>query len=106
MAQLPPDLEALGDALTRAAADAVAARRHRVALRRRVAACVAAGLVVFAAMTPSHLGGGDEGRLLQQLASVSTLADGGGFGCDRPRGDGGSLPEGCDVGKIQPQAAR
>jgi hypothetical protein len=104
MAELPPDLEALGDALTRAATDAVAVRRHRVARRRKLAACVAAGFAVFAAMTPSHLGSGDQGRLLQQLASVPAFATG--FGCDRPRGEGGSLPEGCDLGKVQPQAAR
>jgi hypothetical protein len=29
-----------------------------------------------------------------------------GFGCDRPRGQGGYLPQGCDIGKLQPQAAR
>jgi hypothetical protein len=29
-----------------------------------------------------------------------------GFGCDRPRGHGGYLPQGCEIGKVQPQAAR
>lgn len=106
MAELPPDLEALGDALTRAAESAVAARRRRAERRRRLAVCVVAGLAVFAATTPSQLGGGDRANLLQQLASVPTI--GYGFGCDRPRGEGGALPQGCVVGngKPQPQAAR
>jgi hypothetical protein len=104
MAELPPDLEALGDALTRATERAAALRRHRVALRRRLAACVVAGMAVFATMTPSHLGGGDDTHLLQQFAAAPAFASG--FGCDRPRGRGGNLPEGCEVGKVQPQAAR
>jgi hypothetical protein len=104
MAEMPPDLEALGEALTRATARAAAVREHRIALRRRLVASVAAGMVVFAAMTPSHLSSADRVPFLQQFAAVPAMASG--FGCDRPRGDGGYLPQGCDVGKVQPQAAR
>ena len=53
--QLPPDLERLGAALTTATARAAAARRHRVAIARRLAACFAAAVLVFAA-SPYHLG--------------------------------------------------
>ena len=104
MVELPPDLEALGDALTRAAARAAAVRRRRTERRRRLAACVVAGMLVFAAMTPSHLGSAEQVGVLQQFASVPALASG--VGCDRPRGLGGSLPEGCEAGRPQPQAAR
>ena len=104
MVELPPDLEALGDALTRATARAAAVRRRRAEQRRRLAACVVAGMLVFAAMTPSHLGSAEQIGALQQFASVSAL--GAGVGCDRPRGIGGELPEGCDSGNPQPQAAR
>jgi hypothetical protein len=101
MAELPPDLDALGDALTRA----VAVRRRRVDRRRRLLACVTAGLLVFAATAPGRLGSAQEGGVLQQLASVPVLASGG-MGCDRPHGDGALLPQGCDIGKLQPRAAR
>jgi hypothetical protein len=104
MAEMPPDLEALGDALTRATARAAAVREHRNALRRRLAASVAAGMIVFAAMTPSQLSSADRVPFLEQFAAAPAMASG--FGCDRPRGDGGYLPQGCDVGKVQPQAAR
>jgi hypothetical protein len=104
MAEMPPDLEALGDALTRATGHAAAVRQHRAALRRRLAACVVAGMLVFAAMTPSRLGGADDAGLLQRFAAAPAMASG--FGCDRPRGQGGYLPQGCDIGKLQPQAAR
>jgi hypothetical protein len=102
MAELPPDLDSLGDALTRA----VGRRRHRIERRKLLALCVAAGLAVFAATTPTHLGSAEQSSLVQQLASVPSLGAGG-FGCDRPRGDNGNLPDGgCDDGSVQPQAAR
>jgi hypothetical protein len=104
MAELPPDLEALGDALTRAAARTAAVRRRRVEVRRRLAACVVAGTLVFAAMTPSQLSTAEKVNAVQQFASVLALDSG--VGCDRPRGMGGSLPQGCEVGPPQPQAAR
>jgi hypothetical protein len=101
MAELPPDLDSLGDALTRA----VAVRRRRVDRRRRLAACVASGLLVFAATAPGRLGSGEQGSVLRQFAAVPAFATGG-MGCDRPHGASGSLPQGCDVGRLQPQAAR
>jgi hypothetical protein len=104
MAELPPDLDALGDALTRATTHAAARRRHRLDVRRRLVACVAAGVLVFAAMAPGRLGSADRAQLLQRFAAVPALASG--LGCDRPRGTGGGLPAGCDVGQVQPQAAR
>ncbi len=106
MAELPPDLEALGDALTRATSHAAAVRRHRIDLRRKLALCVAAGVVVFAAMTPSHLGNGDQVQLLRQFAAAPAFASGSYDGCDRPRGHSGYMPQTCDVARLQPQAAR
>jgi hypothetical protein len=104
MAELPPDLEALGDALTRATARADALRRHRAALRRRLVASVAACVVVFAAMTPSHLGSADQVPLVGQFATAPAAASS--FGCDRPRGHGAYRSPDCDARKAQPQAAR
>lgn len=52
---LPPDLERLGSTLTEATARAAAVRAHQARVARRLAACVAAGALVFVA-TPSHLG--------------------------------------------------
>ena len=46
MAELPPDLEALGEALMRATARAGALRRHRMLLRRKLLASLGAGMVV------------------------------------------------------------
>jgi hypothetical protein len=105
MAEMPPDLEALGEALVRATSRAADLRAHRIAMRRRLAASVAAGMLVFAAMTPSHLGTADRVPLLQQFAAAPAWA-GTGLGCDRPRGEGANLPQGCDLGDMQPQAAR
>jgi len=51
MAELPPDLERLGDALTQATTRAVAARRRRFQLAGRLVACLTAGMLVFAATT-------------------------------------------------------
>jgi hypothetical protein len=104
MPEMPPDLDALGDALVRATTRAADLRAHRIVLRRRLAASVAAGMVVFAAMTPSHLGSADRVPFLQQFAAAPAWANG--LGCDRPRGDGENLPQGCEVGEPQPQAAR
>jgi hypothetical protein len=101
MAELPPELDALGDALTRA----VAVRRRRTDRRRRLVACVTAGLLVFAVSTPGRLGSAQQGGVLQQLAAVPALGIGG-MGCDRPHGDGAQLPEGCGADAPQPQAAR
>ena len=104
MAELPPDLEALGDALTRATAHAGALRRHRAAVRRKLLASLGAGIVVFAAMTPSQLGTSDQVPFLQQFATAPAAASS--FGCDRPRGHGGYRAPDCDARAPQPQAAR
>ena len=104
MAELPPDLEALGDALTRATARAGVLRRHRAAVRRRVLAGIGAGIVVFAAMTPSRLGTSDQVPFLQQFTTAPAAASS--FGCDRPRGHAAYLAPDCDAGPAQPQAAR
>ena len=60
MAELPPDLDRLGRALTHATAHAAARRDARIDRRRRLVGCLMAGLLVFAAMTPSHLGPADK----------------------------------------------
>jgi hypothetical protein len=105
MAELPPDLESLGEALTRATARAGALRRHRVLLRRKLLASVGAGIVVFAAMTPSPLGNSDQvPLLLQQFTTAPAAASS--FGCDRPRGHAGYRAPDCDARAPQPQAAR
>ncbi len=108
MAELPPDLERLGNALTDAASRAVAARRRRAHLGRRLAACVAAGVLVFAAMTPSHLGTAEfSANGLIELASIAGADGQLGGGCDRPHGAGGryfQVPTGCVIARPQPQA--
>jgi hypothetical protein len=105
MAELPPDLEALGDALTHATARAGALRRHRTLLRRKLLACLGAGIVVFAAMTPSQLGNSDQvPLLLQQFTTAPAAASS--FGCDRPRGHAAYRAPDCDAHAPQPQAAR
>jgi hypothetical protein len=104
MAELPPDLEALGDALTRATGRAGALRRHRILLRRKLLASLGAGLVVFAAMTPSQLGSADQVPFLQQFATAPAAASS--FGCDLPRGHSGYRAPDCDAHAVQPQAAK
>lgn len=104
MAELPPDLESLGDALTRATARAGALRRHRILLRRKLLASLGAGLIVFAAMTPSQLGNSDQVGFLQRFATAPAAASS--FGCDRPRGHAAYLAPDCDAHTPQPQAAR
>ena len=68
--ELPPDLDRLGTTLTEATARATQARHRRHTRTRRLAACVAAGVLVFAAM-PGQLGPAQppSGGLLS-LASV------------------------------------
>jgi|GEM_PF-5967784 len=105
MPDLPPDLDALGDALTRAAATVARARRRRATLRRRIAICVSAGLAVFAMTTPSPLGQAEHSSPVQ-LAAVAMSPIANHLGCDRPHGDSAALPDGCGPGEPQPQAAR
>ena len=104
MAELPPDLETLGDALTRATTRAGALRRHRVLMRRKLLASIGAGLVMFAAMTPSQLGTSDQVPFLQQFATAPAAASS--FGCDLPRGHAAYWAPDCDAQPPQPQAAR
>jgi hypothetical protein len=86
--QLPPDLQRLGDTLTEATARAAVARRRPARLARRLAACLAAGMAVFAAMAPSSLGPAQratEGLL--ELAAVENAYGAGPLGpCDPPHG--------------------
>ena len=72
MGEMPDDLDRLGRALTDATSHAVARRDLRADRRRRVAGCLLAGLLVFAALTPSHLGPADKPDFLQ--LTISTAA--------------------------------
>ena len=102
MAELPPDLDRLGRALTHATAHAAARRDARIDRRRRLVGCLMAGLLVFAAMTPSHLGPADKPAFLQltiQPAAAATR-------CDIPRGQRFHYLEACNERDPQPQAAR
>jgi hypothetical protein len=84
MVELPPDLDRLGTALTSAAARARAARVQRAERRRRLLGCLAAGLVVFAAMPASHLGRADQpGTGLEALTGAPAEAA---VFCDAPHG--------------------
>ena len=107
---LPPDLERLGEALTHATARAAAIRRARRMFVARLAVCVAAAVMVFAATAPSRLGHADlafpppeSGGVVFAAAVEGTLA----VGCDRPHGavaqrDG--APADCTIRRPQPQA--
>src|SRR4051794_5883922 len=106
MQELPPDLDRLGSALTHAVRRAGDARRHRAALRRRLAGSLAAGLLVFAAMTPSHLGRADRANFFSFASADKAEAA---VFCDVPRGAGGKsfqLLEPCVPRHPAPQAAR
>lgn len=100
--RLPPDLDRLGEALTHATARAVERRRLRGERRRRLGGCLLAGLLVFAAMTPSHLGRADQRQFLP-LAIAPAEAR---VTCDQPRGQRFHLTDACVVYHPQPQAAR
>jgi hypothetical protein len=102
MAELPPDLDRLGRALTHATAHAAARRSARLERRRRLVGCLLAGLLVFATMTPSHLGPADKPDFLQLTITSAAAAD----RCDIPRGQGTHYLEACNEGAPQPQAAR
>lgn len=102
MGQLPEDLDDLGHALTRATAHAVERRELVAERRRRVTGCLLAGLLVFATMTPSHLGPADKPDFLQ-LTTASASAS---VRCDIPRGPHFRANEACDTRDPQPQAAR
>ncbi len=103
MADLPPDLDRLGRALTHATAHAAGRREARLARRRRLVGSVLAGLLVFATMTPTHLGTADRPDFLQlALAPAAAAAP-----CDIPRGQRFHYYlEACNENGPQPQAAR
>ena len=96
--QLPPDLERLGITLTEATARAAAVRRHQVQLRRRLGACLAAGIFVLAA-TPTHLGPANTpaGALLGVESAFGSVHH---DPCDPPHG----AAQGCRVADPPPQA--
>ena len=100
---LPPELDRLGNALTHATARAAARRAARVDRRRRIIGGLLAGLLVFAAMTPSRLGGADQPNLLRfAVASDAAAAT----VCDQPRGQRFHYTEACVDQHPAPQAAR
>jgi hypothetical protein len=84
---LPPDLERLGDALTEATARAAMTRRRRLTTARRLAACLAAGMAVFAAAAPYDLGPAQ--RATDALLGFAAIDQAYGNGpCDPPHGSG------------------
>jgi hypothetical protein len=99
---LPPELDRLGNVLTHATARAAARRRTRKDRRRRIAGGLAAGLFVFAAMSPAQLQRADQPDFLQLATSQRAEAA---EVCDRPRGQRFQAQEACD-GDPAPQAAR
>jgi hypothetical protein len=100
---LPPELDRLGNALTHATARAAARRAARVDRRRRIAGGLLAGLLVFAAMTPSRLGGADEPDLLRFAVTSDASAA---IMCDQPRGQHFHYTDACVDHHPAPQAAR
>jgi hypothetical protein len=102
MAELPPDLDRLGRALTHAAANAAARRNARLDRRKRLIGSLLAGLLVFATMTPTHLGPADKPDFLQLSITSVYAAD----RCDIPRGQRFHYLEACNERAPQPQAAR
>jgi hypothetical protein len=93
MGSLPPDLDRLGDQLTRAAGDTLAARRLRTERRARVALAAAIGALTFAALTPADLGQAVRGFTGVPLVSATVPR-----GCDHPHGPGFMLPR-CDAAR-------
>ncbi len=110
MGDLPPDLERLGDALTNATSGEVAARRHRWIMSRRFAACLAAGVLVFAFTAPSRLVSSDSVTQRFPVAFVGAAvarADVLLGPCDVPHGGNGryfQAPSGCQITLPPPQA--
>jgi hypothetical protein len=95
---LPPELDRLGAALTYAAAR----KQARTERRRRLAGCIAAGLLVFAAMTPTPIERAEDQPLLGLAIGSSAQAAG---LCDQPRGLRFDLEDTCGSDPA-PQAAR
>ena len=108
MAELPPDLERLGETLTAATTRAVEVRRRPLRITRRLAACLAAGILVFAATTPSRLGPAQAPVDLLEFAAVDSAYGSVHSGpCDPPHGAPGAeaqVATGCLVESPSPQA--
>jgi hypothetical protein len=100
---LPPELDRLGNALTHATARAAARRRAVVDRRRRILGGLLAGLLVFAAMTPSRLGQADQPQIFSFAVATDASAA---MICDRPRGPHFHYTEECLGRQPAPQAAR
>ncbi|MDA0181736.1 hypothetical protein OJ997_15635 [Solirubrobacter phytolaccae] len=96
---LPPELDRLGTALTHAATRH-RARRER---QRRLAGGIAAGLLVFAAMTPAQLERADQTDILGFAITSSAQAA---EVCDQPRGPRFDIDKTCEAGHPAPQAVR
>src|SRR4051794_2000156 len=100
---LPPELDRLGNALTHATARAAARRRVAMDRRRRIAGGLLAGLLVFAAMTPSRLGQADQPHLFGFAVTSDAAAA---IFCDQPRGQHFDYTEACVDRHPAPQAAK
>ena len=88
--------------LTHATTRAVTRRDQRIARRQRLLGCAVAALLVFASMTPSHLGRADQPGLLR----ARDRAGGRRGRCDQPRGQRFHYTDACVERRVQPQAAR
>jgi hypothetical protein len=102
MADLPPDLDRLGHALTHATERAVARRDQATDRRRRLVGCAVAALLVFAAVTPSHLGPADR----PDFFALAIEPAGAAMRCDQPRGQRFHYIDACIERHPAPQAAR
>ena len=94
---LPPELDRLGAALTHAATRQQALQQRR----RRITGSLAAGLLVFAAMTPSQIERADQPILRLAVGASAQAAE----PCDQPRGARFDLEKTCGADPA-PQAVR
>ena len=95
---LPPELDRLGAVLTHAATR----QRTLQQRRRRITGGLAAGLLVFAAMTPSQIERADQPLLRLAVGASAQAAE----PCDQPRGARFDLVKTCGEGPAPPQAVR
>ena len=102
MGDLPPDLDRLGLALTRATEREVKRRHTASHRRRRLIGCAAAAFCVFASMTPTHLGPADQPDFFRLAIEPAGAA----VRCDMPRGQRFHYTDACVEKHPQPQAAR
>ena len=94
---LPPELDRLGAVLTHAASRQQALQQRR----RRITGSLAAGLLVFAAMTPSQIERADQPILRLAVSASAQAAE----PCDQPRGARFDLEKTCGAYPA-PQAVR